>query len=276
MSFFRTHRGGGRGTVVATAALVGSLLTAAPGASAQQVFRSTQSANLPTAETLDAGWWLFEISHRFFPAVADGSGDLWGFDGPVFNRLGLAAAVTDRVMIGVQRSNRDDNLELNARARLWSSESEDRAFAIGVMGGVARNTEEPALADENEAQAYGQAMLNARFGSVALGLVPTVLSNPSIEDPTSETIFVLGGHGAIELNRSFSLFAEWVKAARRPGQEFDSGSFGMEIATRGHVFKVLLTNQIRANPTQYLAGTPIEFEPGEWRVGFNIQRRLRF
>jgi hypothetical protein len=30
------------------------------------------------------------------------------------------------------------------------------------------------------------------------------------------------------------------------------------------------------NPTQVLGGTAYEFTPSEWRVGFNIQRRLIF
>ena len=40
-------------------------------ASGQEIFRSVQSANLPTAEVLPQGSWLFEISHRFSNAFAD-------------------------------------------------------------------------------------------------------------------------------------------------------------------------------------------------------------
>ena len=52
------------------------------------VFHSTQTANLPTAESLEAGEWLVEISHRFLPPVSDGSDSFWGLDGPIYNRLG--------------------------------------------------------------------------------------------------------------------------------------------------------------------------------------------
>ena len=99
--------------VTIVALLAATLLAVAPpAADAQIIFHSPQSANLPTAETLQKGQWLFEISHRFFPPVSDGADALWGFDGPVINRLGLAYAASDRVMFGVLRSNLSDNLEI--------------------------------------------------------------------------------------------------------------------------------------------------------------------
>jgi hypothetical protein len=30
------------------------------------------------------------------------------------------------------------------------------------------------------------------------------------------------------------------------------------------------------NPTQVLGGTPVDFEPDEWRFGFNLTRLLPF
>ncbi|NCG31803.1 MAG: hypothetical protein GWP44_02885 [Proteobacteria bacterium] len=241
------------------------------------VFHSTQAANLPTAETLAKGEVLFEISHRFLPAVSDGADALWGFDGPVYNRFGLAVAATDRVMFGLLRSNLDDNLELNAKVRLWDRRSGTTSFMVGAMGGVAWNTQTSVPADDNESQAYGQLMLNVAFGSnVAIGLVPTLLHNPVIDDATSESLLLIGGHGQIYLSQHTSLFAEWIKSARRADLEFDSGTFGIELETGGHFFKLLLTNQPRMNPTQFLGGTPFDFTPDEWRVGFNVTRVLAF
>ena len=71
---------------------------------AQNVFRSTQSANLPTAAMLNRGNWLFEISHRFDAPISGGAETLWGVDGPVWNRLGLTYAPADRLMLGVLRT----------------------------------------------------------------------------------------------------------------------------------------------------------------------------
>ncbi len=253
----------------------------------QIIFHSPQSANLPTAETLQKGQWLFEISHRFFPPVSDGADALWGFDGPVINRLGLAYAASDRVMLGVLRSNLSDNVELNAKARVFEGGSDAVPVMIGLMGGVAWNTDAPtaAGADENESQQYAQLMFNVLLGErLALGVVPTVLRNPTIEDADSETVFVLGLHGQVYVSDKLSFLGEWIISEDRSNpqhadpnaQAHDSGSFGIEIETRGHFFKVVLSNQQLMNPTQVLGGTAYEFKPGEWRVGFNIQRKLIF
>jgi hypothetical protein len=281
--------GAGSGSAVTIAVLLAATLLATGPSTvdAQVIFHSPQSANLPTGETLQKGQWLFEISHRFSPPVSDGADALWGFDGPVINRLGLAYAASDRVMLGVLRSNLSDNLELNAKARVFEGGSDAVPVMIGLMGGIAWNTEAPtgAGADENESQQYAQLMLNTLLGErLAVGIVPTLLRNPTIEDADSETVFVLGLHGQLYLSDKMSFLAEWIISDDRSGpqhpdpntQAHDSGSFGIEIETRGHFFKVVLSNQQRLNPTQVLGGTAYEFTPGEWRVGFNIQRKLIF
>lgn len=246
------------------------------------VFHSPQSANLPTAETLRRGEWLFEISHRFLPAVSDGADALWGFDGPVYNRLGLAYAPSDRVLVGIVRSNLNDNLGLSAKVRLAEGGRGSAPWMLAVVGGVAWNTEAPVGADDNEVQAYGQAIVNVLLGDrFALGVVPAVLYNPTIRSTPREVDFALGINGQFYASQHLSFLAEWVVTPRHPDVdaaelENDGGSFGIELETGGHFFKVLLTNQVRMNPTQYLAGSQVAFEVGEWRVGFNITRLLHF
>ena len=257
---------------------------AVPGVQAQQrapvqVFHSTQSANLPTAATMREGDWLFEISHRSFSAFTDGVDALWGLDGPMLIRLGLSYSVTDWAMLGVLRSNFDDNLELNAKMRLYHGGSAGMPFMLGAMGGVAWNTDPTLVAgvEDNEMQAYGQLMLNALFAErLALGVVPTLLRNPRIQDVDTETAFVLGLHGQLYVSDAVSLLAEWILGEERPDLASDSGTFGFEFETRGHFFKLVATNQPRINPTQFLGGTPFEFQPDEWRFGFNITRLLPF
>lgn len=53
-------------------------------------------------------------------------------------------------------------------------------------------------------------------------------------------------------------------------------SVGLEIETLGHVFKLLATNQVRMNPTQYLEGTPFGYDKDAWHFGFNITRVFHF
>ena len=248
-------------------------------AQAQQVFHSVQSANLPTAETLAEGAWLFEIAHRFLPPVSRGASALWGLDGGGTIRLGLNYSLSNDVMLGLVRSNFEDNLELNAKFAAYEGGSDALPFKLGVMAGVASNTD-PSLvegAEDNEVQLYGQLMLNVLVGDrLAIGVVPTYLRNPRIRDFDSENAFVLGLHGQVYVTGSLSFLAEWIVSEEQAENPNDGGTFGVELETRGHFFKILLTNQTRLNPTQVLGGTPFDFQPDEWRLGFNITRILPF
>lgn len=243
------------------------------------VFHSTQSANLPTALTLDRGSWLFEISHRFQPPVSGGADALWGLDGPVVNRLALAYGVTDRVMAGLVRSNLSDNLEVGAKVHLAAGGRDATPFMLAVAGGVAWNTELPDLDGfkDNETQAYAQLIFDVRPASqVAVGLVPTVVRNPRVADTDADVSLALGLHGQWYLAEGTSVFAEWLVAQGREDLEHDAGTLGVELETGGHFFKLVLTNSTRMSPTQFLGGTPHPFEVDAWRLGFNVTRLLVF
>jgi hypothetical protein len=243
------------------------------------VFHSTQSGTLTTAETLSSGEWLFEISHRFLPPVSEGSDALWGLDGPVYNRLGLAYAASDRVLIGVSRTNLDDNLELGAKVRVWEGVVGSVPVMAALNGAIAWNTETPTLVgiEDNETQAYGQVVVNVLLGGrVALGAVPTVLRNPRIEETSVGNVFVLGLNGQIYLSEQVSLLGEWALTEERVNLAYDPAAFGIEFETGGHFFKIVLTNTARMNPSQFLGGSAFEFTPDDWRLGFNVTRILTF
>lgn len=254
------------------------LCPAAPAAS-QEIFRSTQSPNLQTTSGLKAGSWQFEISHRFVPAISTGVDALWGVDGPVFNRFGLGYMPVDGVVLGVQRTNFEDNLELNAKARLLRLDLGTVPIEVAALAGVAWNTDpipSPGTGD-NESQLYAQAIIDARVTErVALGVVPTVIRNPRIQDFDKFNAVAIGVHGQVYVTDAMSLLGEWIFSEEIAERGHDSGTFGIELETRGHFFKLLVTNQPLMNPTQYLGGSANPFEADELRFGFNILRILPF
>ena len=181
-------------------------------------------------------------------------------------------------MLGVQRSNLADNLELNAKFGGFSLASDPIPLQFATQAGFAWNTQvfPTEGATDNEAQAYVQIVADALLANrVVIGLVPTLLYNPRILDVDEETAFVLGLNGQIHLNRTWSLLSEWIFSEEREDFANDGGTFGFEIRTSGHFFKFLVTNQSRMNPTQFLAGTDNDFfSPDDWRFGFNVTRLL--
>jgi hypothetical protein len=242
------------------------------------VFHSTQGLNFPTAETLDRGEFQFEISHRFIPPVSDAEKSLLGLDGPVNLRLGLGYAVTDRITATLQRSNREDNLDLNLKAHLWSFSSDRFPAMLGIQGGAAWNGELPEVTPEPDPwQYYAMIIWNQGIGErVALGVIPAYLRNPDVRAEDPDNAFSLGLHGQWYIGERWSVLGEWNFSEPWDEDTYDAGSFGVELETGGHFFKLLLTNSVALNPTQFLAGTKYKFEPSEWRLGFNITRVFSF
>ena len=216
-------------------------LTAPPAASAQTVFASTQSATLPTAAPSDAGDILVEISHRF-GYLSGGASDLWGLDGFVLNRLGLAYAPHDAFTVGILRSNSLDNTELNLRFAGLGFDAPTGPVQFAAQAGVAWNLQvdtddghvghqhvvlhggqsgtgdnagtanrsRDETAEDNEMQAYAQVIANAMIaGRLALGVVPTLLWNPRIHDADPVSTVSMGVNGQLYLDRTWSVFGEW-------------------------------------------------------------------
>jgi hypothetical protein len=242
-------------------------------------FHSTQAINLPTAETLGRGEWQFEIAHRFLPAVSEGSDAFWGLDGPVNMRLGLGFAPLDQLLVTIARSNFMNNWDLQAKLRVLEQQAGPLPLLLAVQGGVAWSSEVPERdsGDPGNFQYYGQLILNTLVADrLAVGIVPSYLYNVLLDriDPVQDLFW--GFHGQLFLTDIFSVAAEWSVGGNGAELEHDAGSFGLELETGGHFFKVFLTNSVRLNPSQFLVGTDLPFEPDEWRLGFAITRLLHF
>jgi len=242
-------------------------------------FHATQVIALPTAETLARGEWQFEIAHRFRPAISDGSDALYGLDGPVYMRLGLGYAPLDRLLVTVARSNLNDNWDVQAKIRALANDDGPLPLLVALQGGLAWSTEVPGKEEQDggKTQYYAQLVVNTLLADrVALGIVPSYLYNVLLDDIDPETDLYWGLYGQLFLTDVLSFNAEWNLGENRGELGHDPGALGIELETGGHFFKIFLTNSVRLNPSQYLAGTEFPFDPDEWRLGFAITRILRF
>lgn len=241
---------------------------------APTVFHATQGLNLPTAVTPGAGEFLFEISHRFVPAISD-EGTLFGLDGPVRYRLSLGYGIVDRAFVSLTRSNLDDNTELAAKVRLLATGG-SIPIQVAAAGGMAWNKEVGGL-QGSSTQYWAQAILNAGFaGRVAVGVVPTLVSNPLVRVDGEDAAFSVGVHGQVYLTDQLSVVGEWAITEDRPGLTHDPAGFSVELETGGHFFRVGVTNSLRLNPAQHFAGAEHPFAADELRLAFNITRVLAF
>ncbi len=241
------------------------------------LFHSTQVINLPTTETLQKGDFEFEISHRFIPSIKTGSKGLWGFDGPVNMRLGLGYAITDNTIITLGRSNLEDNMDLSVKCKILQFKYHVIPITIALRGGFAWNSEVigRSSSDSKNYQYFAQLIINAMNGkSFALGLVPSYLYNSYIYCPEYQHSFTFGVNMQYYITNMWSVLAELNPTVTGWRYKHNPVSFGVELETGGHFFKVVLTNSSKLNTSQFLTGAAESFNDGNLSIGFNITRVL--
>ncbi len=244
-----------------------------------ELFHSTHAVNLPTATTMQKGNFEFEISHRFIPTLKDGSEALWGFDGPVNIRLALGYAWSDDGVVALGRSNAQDNLDLTVKHKLFAIRHEVMPLLVAARAGLAWNNEVPGMDawDSDNAQWFAQLIVNTMYGeNFALGVVPSYLSNSNCQCAETQYSFTLGVHAQYYITRVLNVLAEWNPTVTGWRTAHNPVSFGIELETGGHFFKVVLSNSTLLNSSQFLAGAADSFNDGELHIGFNITRLLVF
>lgn len=249
--------------------------------------------NLPTTRSLDAGSWLFLISHRFNPPLNQGYEALFGLDGSSIIYLSLGYALTDDLLIALGRSNASDNVELQTRYQIAQQRgSRDWPIGLSAQGAVNWITEPPPQ-DESRlrSEAFkftGQMSLTRDFTDrIGVALVPGVTFN-SAENTDGEPVLITLGLGARwNFHENLALVGEWIPIVsgytrtQTFGNDirFDTWGGGLEITTAGHVFQIILTNSVGLASDQYLRGGDLDIRDvpeGDLRLGFNIFRILNF
>lgn len=244
-----------------------------------QLFHSTHTVNLATTETLQKGDMLFEISHRFVPPITEAENAFFGLDGPVKMRLGLGYALSNRTLVTLARSNEMDNVDLQLKYKAIQLRHPVAPVVIAVQAGAAWNTQVQGRdkGDADNFQYYGQVMINTLVHKkLGIGVVPSYLYNSHIYCLDKQYSFTLGNYVQYYATPHWSLLAEWNPTVTGFRSKYNSVAFGIELETGGHFFKIVLTNNASLNPSQVLAGSDLKFNDGDWRLGFNITRLIKF
>ncbi len=252
------------------------------------LFRSPHGISLPTAEVLHKGNFEFEVSHRFIPPTSDGMDAFYGLDGPIYMRLGLGYAVSNRLLVTLGRSNLDKNIDLQLKYRPLEIKGKQVSGLVAGRAGVAWSALKTYYFDNNlnlieqpknykrHFQYYLQAIVNAMPDKrICLGLVPSYLVNRDIRIGPWKNAFTLGTNGNIYFDRYFALIGEWSFVLTDKYGRHNPGAVGIEIKTGGHFFKIFVTNQTYLNPSQYLAGAEDSFAHDRLHLGFLITRLLQ-
>lgn len=239
-----------------------------------QLFNSTKAFALPTAETQSAGDFYFNITHRFVLPVSEGIGEVWGVDGSVIMRIALGYTITDDLMAVIGRSNREGNIDLQLKYKVYTNDNDVAPFSIALMGAGAYNGKPPENIDD-EFQFYGFAIFNTMlFDKLGIGLTPGFLYNSYINCDCNENSVTMGAYAQYYFDDMWSVGVEANPTLTGWRRYYDSYTLGVEIETGGHFFKISLGNNIMSNLSQYMAGAADAFDSGDLHLGFQIQRTL--
>jgi hypothetical protein len=243
-----------------------------PARRGEQGMHSTHLGQLPTAESAGRGNLEFRFLHRFRPAVdTAGSRNLFGLDGGADISLGLAYGLSERVDLGLRRTNVDRQLETWGKFRWLEQQAGGSPLSLALFASGARDDEESSAQRSHLA---GGIVLQRRFGERFTALLaPLCASRTQIEDRDDRRgTCALGVGGSWRLNDILALTGEWIAQLSGPTRRYEGGTIGLSIATSRHTFHLLLTNTPDAHTSQYLTGGDLDWGEGDFRLGFNITR----
>lgn len=244
-------------------------------------FKSTRVINMHSVENPAAGAFDFRISHRF-GTINSGAKELWGLD-QAYMRLGFEYGMTDRLMVGVGRSNVNKEIDAFFKYKLLRQCSGTKNIPVTVSlfsSMVVRTT--PWANPEREnyftSRLYycHQLLIARKFNdALSLQLAPTLVHRNIVPDNTvKHDVLALGMGGRYKLTTrtSFNLEYVWVKPGQIESQYKNSLSLGFDIETGGHVFQLHVTNSKPMNEKGFITETTGQWGKGDIQFGFNVSR----
>lgn len=230
-----------------------------------EVFQGSYLNNAPTGEVLEKGLWEVRISHRFIPnANEDRLDKFFGLNGPASVFIGLYRGALDDLMISLSRTNYGQ-LQFELRYRTKRP----------LLGTLLASTNWNSNRSINEKEAYsfvfqGITPLRVRENLSVL-LVPSYLLSLHSE---ADDILSLGLALSYDVSESISLMTEWFPVLSGEIYGFDTWGVGVAKHIGWHDFALVFTNSTGIGASDYLRGGDLDIKEGEFRLGFNIFRKL--
>jgi hypothetical protein len=243
----------------------------------EPAFYGRSLIDLPTTETPAEGEILFRISHRFIEPTNAGHQYFLGLDGPAYILLSLAYGVTDRVSLGLGRTNLLDEIELSSRCALLRQGVDFSApISATLIVGVTLTTERPpgaSLFDSDNMHFNAQLALSRQVTErFSLLCVPSFSSNTDYAQPAETNTTSLGVGSRLKVIENVCLIGEWTPVLAGGETANDTWGIGFEARKGGHVFHVFVTDAYGLTPDQYIPGG--DLKNSDVRFGFNIYRTL--
>jgi hypothetical protein len=223
----------------------------------------------------------FRISHRF-GFLNTGAYNLFGLDQALM-RFGLEYGVTDRLMVGVGRSNVNKAYDSFLKYKILRQGSGRRNMPISVsyFASAVCNTvhwTDPTRDNyfSSRMQYTHQLLIARKFNNdLSLQLTPTLVHKnlvPTLQDKND--ILAVGFGGRYKLTQRFSVNGEYIYVLPNQitSEYYNSLSLGVDLETGGHVFQLHLTNSTSMLEPGFITESVGQWKNGGIHFGFNVSR----
>jgi hypothetical protein len=249
-------------------------------------FKSTRVINGHSVETVKAKHLDFRISHRF-GFLNDGLYGFYGLDRATL-RLGFEYGITNRIMVGVGRSNMDKAYDVFVKSKvIQQNRGGERQMPLSVVffaNAVAKTIKVSDTIDSkfaNKMHYTFQLMIARKFNDkLSLQITPSLTHRNLVATRDDKNdVYAIGVSGRYKLTRSTSLNLEYFYVpegqivSQINGKDFhNSLSAGFDIETGGHVFQLHFTNSLGMIENAFITETNGTWLKGDISFGFNISR----
>ncbi len=252
-------------------------------------FFGSNLVNLPDGKPMRAGSWEFFVGHRFYQDIkAEGLAGLFGFDSVATVAYGVRAGITDRLNVGVLRTNDFRTISLNSAFQI-SRQGASAPVTLQLRGGVDGKQNFGLYSKDNnpdpvprQYSPFIQLVTTRTFRDrVSFTAIPIFAFNSRDETQQFQRTFgsehnntvSLGIGTGIRFLPTVSLVGEYIPRLwgyRGEGTDYNSVSIGLQKSTFRHTFTLVFARQLVLTPVAVAYQGHDKFH-----IGFNIYRKLR-
>lgn len=248
-------------------------------------FKGTRIQNLASVEIMGKNTLEFRIAHRFGDALTETAKaqTLYGMDGPVALDLSFDYSLSDRLSVGISRTNIQKIISGNVKYKLLRQTTTNKMPVTltyqGRMNASHERNVDHRFDDFLNRMSFVNQLIVARKFSSSFSLQLNMLHvhrNLVALKADQNTMFALGLGGRYKLSKRVAITAEYVYRIGEYVQNRDLFSdhlgIGVDIETGGHVFQLFVMNSFSTNEAQFVPANDRSWADGAIRFGFNVSR----
>lgn len=248
-------------------------------------FKANKLINIHTTETVRKHNLDVRISHLFGNVGNESGGgvhNLYGIDQSADIRIGFHFGITDRLMIGISRAKRNEDLEGLIKARLLEQTTDNKIpVSISAFTNITYSLKESADFKNNTyrfvycSQLIIARKFSSRFSFVA---IPSFAHRNYVGADDDNNTFSLSGGLRFKFTPSASIISDFSHTFGRVNlvlPRYDVIGVGIEVETGGHVFTLMFSNASGILENDYLVNTMDSWRKGGFKLSFNISRMFK-